>query len=384
MGIKKDEIVFTFPGALGGVSSFNYNIINQSKLITSFYSRVILLKEESDKRPLFLDHFNTDEKVVFEYSDKENQFHLQKRLNYYLGSNAGAIVTDNGLTIEAATRFNNSKTVYKLIHDYYYVNQLVKLGDLVDVAIAHSSFFSDAVVASNPEKFSSQTFYIPYGVTQLEHPPVKTVGPLNLVYLGRLEIGKGVLNLFEIAQGLKKINIEVNWTIIGKGSLKETLVKQWENENVTFLEPSSTSEVYKILAIQDIFIFPTLFEGTPVAILECLANSVITIANDLPGGIRDVLKEGIGVRCKVNDWSDYIYHISKFNNDRSLLKHYQQNCFNLANEFYDAKVNADLYFELFSKWKLFRREEKSSPRKLLKLDKSIFPNLFTKIIRKYR
>ncbi len=384
MKAEKPEIVFTFPGVLGGVCSFNYNIINHSKLVKNFYSKVILLQEESDDRPLFSEKFNVDEVVIFKYSDKENQYYLQNRLNKALGNRKGAIVTDNGLTIEAARRLNNPKTVFNLIHDYYYVNQLVKLGELVDVAVAHSSFFSDAVFASDPYLFAERTFYIPYGVKQLEIIPKKNEGPLNLVFLGRLEKGKGALTLFEIQQGLKKLDIEVNWTIVGKGSLKNALLQQWEGENISFLEPSTTEQVYKILSAQDIFIFPTIFEGTPVSILECLANAVVTIVNDLPGGIRDIVKDGIGYRCKLNNIREFIDHISTLHYDRELLRQMQQNCFELANRSYNVELNADMYFELFLRWNEFFRTPKTKARKLVKLDLPVFPNYLSKFIRTFK
>lgn len=52
---NKPEIIFTFPSCLGGVASFNFNIINNSQLIKQFYSKVILIKAEEDERPLFLE-----------------------------------------------------------------------------------------------------------------------------------------------------------------------------------------------------------------------------------------------------------------------------------------------------------------------------------------
>jgi glycosyltransferase involved in cell wall biosynthesis len=359
----KPEIVFTFPAVLGGVSSFNFNIINYSKLIGKFYSKVILLKEESDKRPLFTEKFNVDEQLVFEYSDKENQYHLQKRLNKLLGDSDGAIITDNGLTMEAAARFKNPKTVFSLIHDYYYVNQNVRLGNLADVAIAHSSFFSDAVFAANPSAFASRSFYIPYGIKQLQSIPPKKSNILNLVFLGRLEHEKGVLRLFEIEQGLQEKKILVNWTIIGKGSLKKDLEQQWKSKtNIFFAEPNSTDEVYNLLSKQDVFVFPTIFEGTPVSILECLANGVVPIVNDLPGGIRDIVNEQIGFRCSVNDMKGFVENITTLNCNRDLLTEMQQNCFALAQEKYDVKLNADKYVSFFLKFNALKRLEQKVVR----------------------
>lgn len=380
--VVKLEIVFTFPASIGGVSSFNYNIINHSKLIKQFHSKVILLREDSDTRPIFLDTFNVDEVITFNFSDQENQYHLQKRLNALLGDAAGAIVTDNGLTIESAARFNNPKTTFHLLHDYYYVNLATKLGDLIDVAIAHSSFFSDVVFASNPALFATRSFYIPYGVQQLPTFPQKKEGILNLVFLGRLDDGKGVMKLYEIDEALRANNVEVNWTVIGKGALKERLLLQWQNNaNISFFEPDTTREVYELLAWQDVFVFPTIFEGTPVSILECLANGIVTITNNLPGGIRDIVSEGLGYRCSLNNIDEFAFHITELGNNRTLLKNMQYNCFELSKKYYDIEKNADHYFQLFLQFAQLKRTGKSKPRQLQKLDKEIYPNSLVKLIR---
>lgn len=381
--MQKDrpEIVFTFPIALGGVSSFNFNIINNSKLLKNFNSKVILIKRKQDERPQFTELFNVDEQIIFEMSDFENQYHLQKRLNNLIGKNAGAIVTDNGLTMEAARRFHNPKTVFSLLHDYFYVNQQIKLNGLADVAIAHSSFFSDAVFASDPALWVDRTFYIPYGVQQLPKFPQKKTGNINAVFLGRLENSKGVLKLFEIQQQLALRNIKVNWTIIGKGELKNTLVKQWENETVSFYEPNATAEVYEIMKGQDIMVFPTSFEGTPVAILEAISCGVVPIVNDLPGGIRDIITGAIGFRIKANATEAYAEIISHLSLDKTALMKMQQCCYALANEHYNIENNADDYLELFLKYKELARTERSSVRLLNKLNHSFIPNWITQKIR---
>lgn len=380
--MDKPEIIFTLPACMGGVASFNYNIINHSLLIKKFYSRVILLKADEDSRPVFTENFNADEVITFCYSFKENQYYVQKRLSKLLGDKEGAIVTDNSLTISAATSFNNPKTIFHLIHDYFYVNQNIQMGDLVDVAIAHSSFFRDAIFASNPELFFNRVFYIPYGVKQLLEFPIKDNSKLNLVFLGRLDIEKGVMKLWKIDKLLKEKNVEVNWTIIGKGFRKEQLLEQWESHNnVSFYEPDSTDEVYKLLNNQDVFVFPTNFEGTPVSILECMANGVVTITNDLPGGIRDIIKENTGYRCELNNIAQFTDCIISYENNRTGLKLLQQNCFEISHIYYDIKKNADNYFKKFLQYENFKRNSKSNCIKISRLDRAIFPNAIVKMIR---
>ncbi len=384
---NKPEIVFTFPNCMGGVTSFNYNIINNSKLISSFYSKVILLQAKEDNRPPFLDKFVADEVIVFKYSYKENQYLVQKRLNDLLGNEDGAIVTDNHLTLDAASRFKNKKTIFHLLHDFFYVKQNIQFESRIDVAVAHSSFFSDAVYASNPADFGNRIFYIPYGVKQLEQFPLKSGNEnLNVVFLGRLDEGKGVMLLNEIELLLKQNNVTVNWSIIGKGPLKEKLHKQWESaNNVSFYEPDSTDEVFELLKKQDIFVFPTSFEGTPVSILECLANGVVTITNDLPGGIRDIVTENYGFRCSLDNTQEFVKHILTLNSNRELLRNMQKNCYQLAKEKYDIQLNADNYLKLFMQFLALKRAKK--PVKafaLSKLDKFYFPNFFVKTLRNLR
>ena len=382
---NKPHIVFTFPACMGGVASFNYNIINFSKGIKSFYSKVILLKAIEDTRPLFTDTFKADEVVIFHFSYKENQYHVQQRLHKIIGNNEGAIVTDNALTIQAAQRFSNPKTVFHLIHDFFYVSQNMQSGNLVDVAVAHSSFFSDAVFASDPVLFAGRSFYIPYGVQQLKAIPSKNNLTLKLVFLGRLDAAKGVMHLHAINQQLLQQNINVDWSIIGKGPLKNSLQTQWAaDKNVQFFEPDSVEDVYALLGKQDVFVFPTTFEGTPVSILECLANAVVTIVHDLPGGIRDIVQEGIGFRSPLNDLTSFADNIETLHHNRNLLDTMQQQCFNLANSQYDIVANADNYFNLFMRYGQLKRSHKNAPATMNRLDKKIFPNRLVKTIRNFK
>jgi glycosyltransferase involved in cell wall biosynthesis len=259
------------------------------------------------------------------------------------------------------------------------------VGDLIDIAIAHSSFFSDAVFSSNPILFENRCYFIPYGVKQLESFPIKHNKNLKLVFLGRLERDKGVLYLKNIDDRLKNKGINVDWTIIGKGSVKSDLITQWrDTNNICFEEPSTTEDVYKLLKQQDIFIFPTTFEGTPVSILECLANGIVTITNDLPGGIRDVIKDtSIGYRCLFNDLDQYEQYILELESDRNKLYSMQVNCYNRAQECYNIVRNSDAYFELFSQCLSLSRSIKKTPLpKMSRLDKPYLPNFLVKFIRK--
>ena len=164
--------------------------------------------------------------------------------------------------------------------------------------------------------------------------------------------------------------------------MKEALLLQWHsNARVSFYEPESTDEVYELLHSQDVFVFPTTFEGTPVSILECLANGIVTITNDLPGGIRDMLNENTGFRCELNNVPEFINKISMLHHDRKLLRQLQEACFTVSNSKYDIKNNADNYFLNFLEYEKLKRGIKYNVLKMSRLDKAYFPNTFVKLIR---
>ena len=53
--------------------------------------------------------------------------------------------------------------------------------------------------------------------------------------------------MIEIERKLEAQNVNVNWTIIGKGVCKEELVNQWiDKQNCNFFEPLNTKDVFNI------------------------------------------------------------------------------------------------------------------------------------------
>ena len=52
------------------------------------------------------------------------------------------------------------------------------------------------------------------------------------------------------------------------------------------------TELPKLLQDHEILLFPTLFEGSPVALLEGMALGLAPIASDVPGP-RDVIQDGV-------------------------------------------------------------------------------------------
>ncbi len=381
---KKTKLVFVFPNVLGGVASFNYNLITaEVNYKLSFEIEVVLLndtKKKSIPAPYSFEPYKT---TYFRYSSAENQYYAVKRLKKFLPKDDGIIVCDHSLVLTCISIFKLKSKIVHLLHDYFYVNQNFKFPNTIDFSIAHSSFFRDCLISCDFKFFNDKSVFIPYGVKQLILNNKVRNEVLELVFLGRLTEMKGVHNLIKVENELMNKNVQVNWTIIGNGDLEFEIHGQWNNKkNVRFIKPDTQIELYGELATKDILVFPTLFEGTPVSIFECMSNGVVTIVNDLPGGIRDHVKSDLGFLVE-NDPKAFAEIIEMLNSDRSKLEYLQLNNLRYAKKHLDIETNMGSYYKQFEEvLNMYIASKKFDKPILNRLDKSFLPNFIVKFLRK--
>ncbi len=381
-------IVFTFADCMGGVSSFNRNIINFSQRHPGFSIRVILMNDEQDSREKFTDTIIADEVITFHYSYWNNQRVAVKRLSDLIGTEPGCVVTDNAYTLNVLRQMGTPKSIVHLVHDYYYVNVAREYKSIIDACVVHSSFFRDILFAADIDFFEDKTQYISYGVEQAG-PDFKVHRPadddkLNLVFLGRWTRSKGVLLLKHIDRLLQAKSIEVNWTVVGSGPLENELKEQWRgDQQVRFVTAADTREVYEILASQDVLIFPSKFEGTPVAIMEAISRGVVPVVTDLPGGTREMMTTDIGFRCRPRKAEDFADAIGQLHNDRTLLSAMKEASLKRSKGSYDIKDAAGNYFAFFEKMCAGHADHKKLVKtKFSWLDNSVIPDRLVYLIRK--
>ncbi len=124
----------------------------------------------------------------------------------------------------------------------------------------------------------------------MEIPKVKN----SICFVGRLEKQK---NLIALVDALK--DLPYNLTIIGSGNMKKELEnKVNENKfNVKFMNNVPHSKLPIILNRHEIFILPSLYEGTPKVLLEAMACGLPVIGTDVKG-INEVIEhEKNGILC---------------------------------------------------------------------------------------
>jgi glycosyltransferase involved in cell wall biosynthesis len=112
-------------------------------------------------------------------------------------------------------------------------------------------------------------------------------------YVGRLSEEKGVRYLIEAVSLLNNSDTPVKLIILGAGPQRkelEDLVKKVNIENDVIFA-GFQGEVEKWLPAMDLFVLPSLTEGTPMSLLEAMASGLPVVASAV-GGVPQVIDSG--------------------------------------------------------------------------------------------
>lgn len=168
-----------------------------------------------------------------------------------------------------------------------------------------SCTFSDAIVCSSvwDQNYLERNYKVKAKVIP-NYVDTEIFKPLNIpkkkdsiCFVGRLERQKNLIALLEALKGLP-----YELTIIGSGNMRKKLEKKAEvdNINVRFINSVSHLRLPEILNQHEVFILPSLYEGTPKALLEAMSCGLPVIGTNVKG-IKEIIQhEKNGILCEVN------------------------------------------------------------------------------------
>ena len=113
-------------------------------------------------------------------------------------------------------------------------------------------------------------------------------------YVGRLSEEKGVKYLIEAISMLHDLDLPVRVIIIGEGPQRkelEALVKKATIEDRIYFT-GFQSDIESWLPAIDVFVLPSLTEGTPMSLLEAMAEGIPVVASSV-GGVPQVIDSGV-------------------------------------------------------------------------------------------
>jgi glycosyltransferase involved in cell wall biosynthesis len=136
--------------------------------------------------------------------------------------------------------------------------------------------------------------------------------PVRLLYVGGLRPGKGLEVMLEALRRLRQEGREVVLDLVGDGPLRQSLSDQAEVLGISprvffrgfMVMGPALNECYNAA---DIFLLPSVSEGSPRVVLEALAHSLPVVATPV-GNIPELLDDGrrgvivpVGDPCAVAD-----------------------------------------------------------------------------------
>lgn len=168
------------------------------------------------------------------------------------------------------------------------------------------------------------------------------------VSLARLDPQKNPLGL--ISAFAQAFPDSTSWHLLlaGDGTLRHDAAKHAEalrmGNRVRFL--GTQSDVAPILAAADLFVLASLWEGTPMAVMEASAAGLPVVATKV-GGLPDVVEDGVsGILVAPGDMEALAAAMRTLAEDSSRLEAFRAAALARAHHF-DVKAMVDAYATLF-------------------------------------
>jgi hypothetical protein len=179
------------------------------------------------------------------------------------------------------TGFNDSK--YKLDRK----DQELALADVIFVASSFTKKTLETYTGKLPE-----IKVIPYGFPEVNSKKeyVSLKGrKLKVLFVGGLSQRKGISYLFDAIEGMQQ---KLELTIVGNKAVANCSVLNQALELHHWIPYLSHDEVLSCMRENDVFVFPSLFEGFGLVITEAMSQGVPVITTDRTAG-PDIIEDGV-------------------------------------------------------------------------------------------
>ncbi len=115
-----------------------------------------------------------------------------------------------------------------------------------------------------------------------------------ILFVGRLELNKGIDILLESFIDLNKENDDLTLIIVGDGSQKIQLMKEYNRyKNIIFTGRLSDNSLFDLYSIAYLFVLPSRFEPWGLVINEAMASSLPVITSSNVGCNNDLVEDGV-------------------------------------------------------------------------------------------
>ena len=183
-------------------------------------------------------------------------------------------ISDPGVSIKSMFRWYYKHKMRPYVNTYFACGNLASIW-LFGKKNAHKAFIMNNAIDANAFKFDENK--------SLEmRAKLNCPDTINFLHVGRFYFEKNHSFMIDVFAGLLKINPNVKLFLVGEGELKQKIIDKVASlkisENVVFL--GSRNDVNEIAQAMDYYLFPSLFEGLPVSLVEAQAAGLKCFISD--------------------------------------------------------------------------------------------------------
>lgn len=208
----------------------------------------------------------------------------------------------------------------------------------------------NALLCSN--KFSEDKLHLVYNPINLEEIEKKSEQKLEniekhyFLTVSRLVEGKGLFELIDIYDELKREGIREKLYILGDGELRphlEEKIKQLSLENECILL-GARENPFPYFKHSKLFLFTSESEGFGMVILESMACGTPTVVMDCPIGPKEILGENstYGKLIPLHNSSDFIQAVRELLDNKELYQYYRMKGLERSLQFSSEKIKREL------------------------------------------
>jgi glycosyltransferase involved in cell wall biosynthesis len=326
---KKESTVSSYLGERLNFKNRNHPDISNKKIICNFYPELIPLalkkvKILNEGRSLLLrcNMFDSWTKKVIDDCDL---FHSQDgfclETAKLIKKRGAKFICDRGI-ISASYLQNLSESEYgrfgidKRYADCYISDRVHQEHLLADVILVPTETVKNSLIEEGID--GTKITVIPYGINLSFFQPIDGIkhDKFRVLFVGELSIRKGCHYLLEAWEKLKLKNAE----LIIIGNVEKGIRQMLNKYKNTFrhIPYISQGELLQYYSSSDVFVFPSLAEGSARVVYEAMACKLPVIFTEMSGSVARDQLDGFQIRAKNVD--DIVEKIAFYYENRDIAK----------------------------------------------------------------
>jgi len=177
-------------------------------------------------------------------------------------------------------------------------------------------------------------------------------GPLRILSCGRIEdMSKGVFWIPEILKHVRSLGVDTILTVAGDGpdlaELKRRIEAAGLSASTEFRGWVSRHGLPDLYASHDVALFPSRFEGLPLAVVEAMAAGCVPIATRIRGVTEFLIQnERTGALFPPGDVAGAARILAELSRDRTQLTEMQSACRASAASRFDSREQARAFCDI--------------------------------------